>query len=73
MTPRVPGGVRDDLPDGPRYPKTSHAVFLCVLPTSLVEATSLGHRFWMGWWGFAKRQQFSPKSCVLRDRGHTRT
>eukprot|EP00959_Pyramimonas_sp_CCMP1952_P211139 4418887-Pyramimonas_sp.AAC.1 len=42
MTPRAPGRAQGDLQDGSRYPKMSHNDFLFVLPTSLIQAVSLG-------------------------------
>eukprot|EP00959_Pyramimonas_sp_CCMP1952_P461109 9481058-Pyramimonas_sp.AAC.1 len=41
MTPRAPGRAQNDLQDGSKYPKMSHNGFLCVLPTSLIEALPL--------------------------------
>eukprot|EP00959_Pyramimonas_sp_CCMP1952_P058453 1220847-Pyramimonas_sp.AAC.1 len=64
MTRRAPGTAQDDLQDGSRYPKMSHNGFLCVLPTSLIQAIPLG--IVSGWAGGGSRSVNHPTSPLGR-------
>ena len=43
-----PRGLYDSFP---------RPLFFCMLPRFPDHLNSPGHRFWMGWWGYAKRQE----------------
>ena len=47
-------------------------LFLCMLPHFPDHLYSPGRRFWMGWWGYAKRQELSWRGCRHRLRDSRR-
>ena len=67
---RGPGGLQDSPKSAQERPKSvprgpQEAIFRAPDGSPQGPQGNLpGHRFWMGWWGYAKRWDFLPKPLV---------